>query len=41
VGLVLRVKKDQAGGTLSAHFDFARLGREGTTPVEILEFEIE
>jgi hypothetical protein len=39
--LSLRVRKDQAGGTLSTHFDFARFGLEGTTPVELLAFEIE
>jgi hypothetical protein len=41
VQLSLRVTKNQAGGTLSAHFDFARFGLQGTTPVELHAFEIE
>ena len=41
VQLALSVMKSQAGGTLSVHFDFARFGLDGTTPVELLELEIE
>jgi len=39
--VALTVAKDQAGGTLAAHFDFARFGPQGTTPVELLEFVVE
>lgn len=33
--------KDQATGTLAAHFDFVRFGLEGTTPVDLLGFRVE
>ena len=41
VQVVLVVTKDQAGGTLAAHFDFVRFGLQGTTPVQLLQYTVE
>jgi hypothetical protein len=39
--IFLGINKDQAAGTLAAHFDFVRFGLQGTTPVGLLDFEVE
>ena len=41
VQVVLRIAKDQATSSLASHFDFVRFGLNGTTPAELLNFEVE